>query len=391
MSFQNTATATSWSGEQQTFQEAYAIAARLPKVELHLHLDGSLPAEFIHERASARGIDCPPVREIRQFLHNWKRQAYKADPMYKSGAGKNWGVFDFCNQMLQTKDELQEATRRVVMDRAAANVVHCEVRFCPQLHTLEGLGLEEVVEAVCQGWQAAVSQCSAAEQPVVLSGGIILCALRSLPAEHSMETAQLAKRFLFKAGVVGFDIAGDEGSFPLYLHRPAIEYAKSHGVPVTVHAGEWTQGTLPNIHLALELGVHRIGHGLALVQCPDTCRRVAEAGVTVECCITGNIKPWMAGAPKSYAEHPIAAMRRHYSVACALSSDNIMLSGAPNRQAESINELARLVHSVGFSWPEAREVMLAGAAAVFLPPADKAAFLVRYQALLDEAWASNVP
>mmetsp|Transcript_503 Transcript_503/g.1096 ORF Transcript_503/g.1096 Transcript_503/m.1096 type:complete len:378 (+) Transcript_503:185-1318(+) len=366
--------------KSRTFREIYDFAGKLPKIELHLHLDGSLPVEFICRRAAERGINCPPVNQLRRFLQEWKLQAPKEDPDQKEGPGENWRIFDFCNQVLQTREELQEATRLVALDRAKANVVHCEVRFCPELHTHEGLSPEEVVEAVCAGFEQAV-----AEADIDLTGGIIICALRNLTAAHSMRMADLARRYLWK-GVIGFDIAGSEGAHPLQLHRDAIVHAKQNGVPVTVHAGEWIRGTIPNIQLALELGVERIGHGVALVQCPETVRRAAEAGLVVECCLTGNIRPWLPGAPTCYKEYPIAEMIAA-GVKCALSSDNILLSGTMELEAESTNELARLVHDVGFTWDEAKNVLITAAEAVFMQPEQKRIFLARYRKSLEDAMA----
>jgi len=311
-----------------------------------------------------------------------KSASFQANPTNTIGAGQNWGVYDWCNQFLQQSEELEEAACAVIAERAAVNVVHCEVRFCPALHTQEGLSEAEAIAAVCRGLDKAVAEGTA------LSGGIIITALRSLPSEHSLRMARLAKQFLWK-GVVGFDIAGDEGSFPLALHEDAIRYAKQAGVPVTVHAGEWTEGTLANVELALALGVDRIGHGIVMAQCEATMARVAASGVTVEVCLSSNVKPWRDGAPKSVAEHPITQMVKA-GVTCALSSDNIMLSGTHDRQAESVNELARLAHDTPLGWRGAKALLMNGAAGAFLLEAEKRAFVERYRKALDAAWSAHV-
>ena len=129
-----------------------AACALVPKVELHLHLDGSLDADFIARRAAARGIDLPcEASDVRAWLHEQKLAARakgnKAEP------GKNWGVFDFCNQFLQTQAELEEAVAILVARLSSEHRVRlCEIRFCPTLHCEEGLSPDDVVAAAVRGF-----------------------------------------------------------------------------------------------------------------------------------------------------------------------------------------------------------------------------------------------
>ena len=103
------------------------FASELPKTELHLHLDGSLPTQFIAKRAAERDIPCPPERGIRRFIHEKKLKArHKQSNVKKS---ENWSVFDWCNQFLQTFEEISEATR-LICDYASEehNVSYAEIR-----------------------------------------------------------------------------------------------------------------------------------------------------------------------------------------------------------------------------------------------------------------------
>ena len=169
-----------------------------------------------------------------------------------------------------TREELREASRMICTNaREAHNVIRTELRFCPTLHTLEALTPRDAVDAVVEGVQASGEQ-----------NGVIICALRSHDAQHSMAMARLAvDTFHDTDGVVcGFDIAGDEGSFPLSLHAEAVKFCKRNGVPVTVHAGEWP-GSIDNVSLALDLGVDRIGHGWSMALDAEVMRDVGVKGV----------------------------------------------------------------------------------------------------------------
>ena len=207
-----------------------ALALKVPKTELHLHLDGSLSPEFIFERALARGIrlHVSEPRELRPFLQQQKlTQIAGGSRQEKQG---NWGIFDFCNQFLQSKEELSAATVDILFRLDLQAVKLCEIRFCPSLHVLEGLSEREAVAAVIKGF-------SDAQKKTGIEGGVIVCALRSYPSSHSVAMAELAKEFHGKSpGVVGFDVAGDEGNYPLAGMMDGVRRAKELGVPVTVHA-----------------------------------------------------------------------------------------------------------------------------------------------------------
>ena len=171
-----------------------SFARALPKIELHLHLDGSLSQEFIGKRAAARGIDLaaefgPGFTDVRSALHGLKVAARGKDASMAVTAGSNWGVFDWVNRFLQTHEELERGTVDVVSQLAVENVRYAEVRFCPSLHCREGLSERDSVQAVVKGFEAA-------REATGVIGGVILCVLRSMPADHGMRVARLAAEFL---------------------------------------------------------------------------------------------------------------------------------------------------------------------------------------------------
>ena len=238
----------------------------------------------------------------------------------------NWNVFDFCNQFLQTAALLQRATHELCTRMACAhNVAVVEVRFCPALHTLGGLTADAAVAAVVAGFRQAQGELAVAcpgrdDLVLPLRGGVIVCALRSHAEDEMLRMADLAAAWLGR-GVIGFDvgdkcgrfvgfrlftfplscaclpveqIAGDEGAYPLSRCTAAIACAARHGVPVTVHAGEWLDST-DNLRLALtELpGITRIGHGVCLRGQPELLALAAQKNVCLEVCLTSNVRAFL--------------------------------------------------------------------------------------------------
>ena len=304
--------------------------------------------DFIKRRAQARGIQLPN-EDIERWLHEQKAASRQSNPDNRAGKGKNWPVFDFCNTFLQTADELREATTDI-LDRLfkQQNVVYAEIRFCPFLHTNEGLSCAQALEAVMDGFRAQSD----------VAGGVIVCALRSKDKEHGVEMAELAAKYLQPNGrVVGFDVAGDEGSYPLYsedhpMYAGCLR-AKNLGVSTTIHAGEWPEKSLENgvvpsiedIRFAFNFGAKRIGHGIALRSAPSLVKLMAERSdaPTIEVCLTSNV----AGGfkVKEYSAHPVKIMYEN-RLPFTLSMDNWLLSGDCVNRPNSVEEILHLVKDV---------------------------------------------
>lgn len=334
-----------------------ACAKAIPKCELHLHLDGSLSPEFIAKSASARGITLPVAKsQLREYLHNIKsKQISKGN---RVGERSNWNVFDFCNQFLQTAGELRDATFDLLKRMSDENVRLCELRFCPTLHCLEGMNEREVVLAVVEGFNLAISKFG-------MMGGLILCGLRSYSGSETTRIAELAAELMKETGgmVLGFDIAGDEGSYPISNHIESLRRAHELGVPVTVHAGEWPVNeqfgttSLDNLKEVLQCGfVRRVGHGIMLVGDEDLLRNISSRNPNVcfECCLTANVG-WKI---RSYAEHPVKEMISA-GANIALSCDNLLLSGAADRAPTPCGEIAHFLCDVnGTSQDDLRNVIM---------------------------------
>jgi adenosine deaminase len=210
-----------------------------------------------------------------------------------------------------------------------------EIRFCPALHTAEGLTAQRAVGAACRGFARGCEELGGVGNPVI--GGIILCALRNLDEAHGVEMAELAAANLGR-GVIGWDLAAEEGPHPMAKHDAGLRRAVELGVPCTAHAGEWGSGqktatnpylytkaghvdSVPNILFAVDGGCARLGHAITLPLDTSLLRRVADAAVTIECCLSSNRKR-IGGI---LTHHPIREMLEA-GCACTLNTDNRFLT-----------------------------------------------------------------
>ncbi len=345
-----------------------ALCRRLPKVDLHLHLDGSLSEEFLAARAEKYGPPLPaPVSELRSYLLDTK------DVAPNQPKGGNWPAFDICNQYLQTADALRAATLDLLARvHGQHNVRVCEIRFCPALHTADALTADDAVGAVASAYAEY-----AVRHRATLRGGVLICALRSMGPEHVADTVALAADCRSKYPfVLGADLAGDEGAFP--LTEELSEALASAEVPLTVHAGEWTTG---DAAAAVDVGACRIGHGLSIVRDVALMARMRELGVAVEVCLTSNCAVPHKTGVLAYASHPVRQMLESGVTVVGFNCDNTMLSGTKEDRADPSSEVQKAIERVGLSWSQVRRVLIDGAHASFgiTNKDDDKSFLKRFQ------------
>ncbi|MEW5826795.1 MAG: adenosine deaminase [Candidatus Bipolaricaulota bacterium] len=327
---------------------------RMPKVELHVHLDGSLRLNTLEELAAAapENVGMPVTGDLRGAV-----VLKGAHPLEDYLA-----AFDYTVPVLQTPSALTRAAYELCADAAAENVIYIEPRFAPLLHTRLDLKPRDVVAAVLLGLRQA-------HEEFGIETGLLLTALRQNSTEESIETVQLAAQFR-REGVVGFDLAGPERLFPLLKHRKAVEFAHDAGLHVTLHAGE---GCCPEqIREAIDLGADRIGHGVHLLEAPRTERRVAELGIPLEMCPTSNLQ--VGGFLRSYKDHPIQRYLE-LGIPVTVNTDNRLMSAV-----DLSHEFRALVRA--FSWTRdiVHTVTSNAIRAAFVPEDRKAALQARVDA-----------
>lgn len=318
---------------------------KLPKAELHVHLDGSMRLKTIKDLAAK-------LPEETAFPKRFDFKKAVTPPQHCS-LPEYLKAFDVTVAVLQTSAALERAAYELCEDVSQENVMYLEVRFAPLLHLEAGLSPREVVQAVLRGLKRG-------EEKFAMYTGLILSAMRDRSLEHSMEVAQLTAQFSSK-GVVAFDLAGPERQHPPQIHREAISMARESGVRLSLHAGE---GCCPEqVRAVLEMGANRIGHGVYLHKDPATEKQVAEQGIPLEVCPTSNLQ--ISGIMESYADHPL---KRYFDlgIPITLNTDNRLMS-----DIDLTHEYQAVADAFGFDEQQIRQISLNGIEAAFAPESVK--------------------
>ena len=372
------------------------LIRRLPKTDLHVHLDGSLRLTTLIDIARQRRVALPSETEdgLRQQVF---RERYRDLAEYLEG-------FQYAVAVLQDKESLERAAFELAEDCQAEGVRYLEVRFAPQLHVQPGFTMPDVVRAVDRGLRRASDAFN--RRPEVASGqeprfaaGIILCALRfflpqfssgyrqffeAMPeapprevyAAASMEVARAAARLSRDEDllVVGVDLAGKEKGYPAEDHRQAYQVAHGAFLGKTVHAGE-DYGPESIFQAITDLHADRIGHGTWLfdhtkVHDPkvtdkkryveELAQYVADKRVTVEVCLTSN-QQTVPELATDLRLHPFGEMRRR-KLSTTFCTDNRLVS-----DTNVTNEIARAVEAFDLTEREVRDILIYGFKRSFFP------------------------
>ncbi|MER5742279.1 adenosine deaminase [Streptomyces sp. NPDC002225] len=330
---------------------------RAPKVLLHDHLDGGLRPGTIVDLARASGYEGLPETEPDK-LGIWFREA--AD----SGSLERYlETFAHTCAVMQTREALVRVAAECAEDLAADGVVYAEVRYAPEQHLEAGLTLEEVVEAVNEGFREGERR--ARRDGNRIRVGALLTAMRH--AARSLEIAELANRYRDQ-GVAGFDIAGAEAGFPPTRHLDAFEYLKRENNHFTIHAGE--AFGLPSIWQAIQwCGADRLGHGVRIIDDIEVAENgevklgrlasyVRDKRIPLELCPTSNLQ---TGAAASYAEHPIGMLRKLHFRA-TVNTDNRLMSGTSMSQ-----EFEKLTETFGYTLDDMQWFTVNAMKSAFIP------------------------
>jgi len=343
---------------------ARELIRRLPKAELHVHLDGSLRPETLLELAAGEGLRLPfgTPEEARAYM-----RAHAAPDL-----ARYLETFELTLQVLQTREELSRAAFELAEDAARENVWYLEVRFSPILHGRRGLSWGDAVEAVTAGLRAA-------EERFVIRTGTILCGIRSISPEHSLELARLAIS-LKGRGVAGFDLAGAEKGNPAKDHRAAFYEIRNHNVSSTVHAGE--DFGPPSIHQALHYcGAHRIGHGTRLCEDGALMAYVNDHRIPLEMCLTSNVQTGAA----TLLGHPF---RLYFDsgLRVTLNTDNRLVS-----DTTLTDEYDLACRTFLLDVYDLRRLLIHGFKSAFLPYEDKAHLLRGAVEAMDRLFEEHFP
>ncbi len=331
--------------------------ARLPKAELHVHLDGSLRPETMIDLARAARFPLPTDDPVVLRRHMVVDNAANLEEFLTR--------FDLTIPLLQTPEAIERVAYEMVEDAAADNVRYLEVRYCPRLSTKGRLTLDEVIDAERRGLERG-------ERAFGVTTAIINCSLRHYSPDVSTEIATHSVRMRSR-GVVAFDLAGGEAGRMPGAHGEAFDIALTGGLAITVHAGE-AAGPESIDEAITRCHAMRIGHGTRLHESPELERRVRERGIPIEINLTSNLQ---THAVRAAADHPVRGyLDRGLKV--SLSTDSWLMCGV------SLSDEYWLAHrALGFTRAEIDRLILNGFEAAFLPPADRAVLVARVRAELE--------
>ena len=280
----------------------------LPKVELHLHLDGSVRPKTAGELLNKS------EKEIEKDMIAMAECNNLNDYLTK---------FEIPEMIMQTKDNLERVAKELAEDLKKENVIYAEVRFAPMKHVKKGLSGEEVIDSVLNGLKQ-----------VDIKTNLILCMMRGSSYKENDEVIELAKKYLNK-GVCAIDLAGAEAMYKTCLYKDLFDKANKLEIPFTIHAGE-ADGK-DSIESAINFGAKRIGHGIRILEDMNLINLVKEKDILLEVCPTSNIQ---TRCVENYSTHPIKYLFER-NIPVSISTDNRTVSNTTltDEYEHLINEL----------------------------------------------------
>jgi adenosine deaminase len=335
-----------------------AVFEKLPKTDLHVHLDGSLRLATLLELAEQQGVRLPAdsAEGLRRAMH----------------CGENTGslveylkAFDVTLSVMQNEAALDRIAYELAADAASENVRYMEVRYSPMLHLRQGLRLVAVVEAVLGGLRRAYAAHG-------IESNVIICGIRNISTESSLEMARLAVAYKNR-GVVGFDLAGAEYDHPAKRHKDAFQLIRNNNIACTIHAGEafGPESIAQALHVC---GAHRIGHGCRLREDGDLLHYITDHRIPLEVCPSSNVQ---TGAVASLATHPLK-LYCDLGVRVTVNTDNRLITDT------SVSKELWLCHTqLELEPKDIARIIISGFKSAFLPFHIKQEYLRRVSIELD--------
>lgn len=323
-----------------------------PKVLLHEHLDGVLRPETIIDLAKRSGYADLPTNDPGT-LAEWFHQGANQGSLAKYLEG-----FRHTIAVMQTEEALERVAYEQAEDLSRDGVVYYETRFAPLFHTKRGLTHQQVVSAVLKGMARG-------RRDFGLQSGLIICAMRNMNV--SLEMAELAVDFRAR-GVVGFDLAGEEGGFPPKKHVDAFHYIQRENFNITIHAGEGFGKE--SIWQAIQYcGAHRIGHGTRLIEdiavadgravkLGDLAQYVLDKRIPLEICLMSNVH---TGAAPSLEQHPFKVLYQE-KFRVTLNTDNRLMS-----DTNMTKEFEAAARAFGLTIDDFEKITINAMKSAFLP------------------------
>lgn len=318
----------------------------LPKVDLHVHLDGSVRPETVIALAKESGESLPA----------WEPELLLPYMQVQGECGslvEYLSKFHFVGQFLHTSSSLTRVAYEIVEQAAADNCRYIEVRFAPQLHRKYGLTVEDTIRAVLEGLRQGENDFG------VIARCIAIC-LRGHSEELNREVVR-ASSFYLGRGVVAVDLAGAEAAFPPELYVDLFAMARERRLPITIHAGEAAGAA--SVRTAVNgLGALRIGHGVRMNEDPAVVEQILGQRIPLELCPVSNLQTRAASSWNTYP------LREYFDqgIAVTVNTDNLTVSNT------TITKEYKILHEeLGFKEEELSRLVMNGAEAAFLQGSEK--------------------
>ncbi len=293
------------------------IIKAVPKVLLHDHLDGGLRPQTIIELAKDLKYNKLPTKDPEE-LRNWFHRGANKGNLVEYLQG-----FDHTCAVMQTREGLKRVAYEMMEDMKNDGVCYVETRFAPVFHTNKGLYPEDIVTSVLEGLEKG-------KKDFGVGYGLILCGMRNM--KNTLEIAELAVNFR-NQGVVGFDLAGEEGGYPPKKHIEAFQFIQRANFNITIHAGE--AFGKESIWQAIQwCGAHRIGHATHLIEdiafdkegnvadFGDLAQYVLDKRIPLEICLLSNVH---TGAVDKIENHPFGMLFKE-KFRVTLNTDDRLMS-----------------------------------------------------------------
>ena len=364
------------------------LIQRLPKTDLHCHLDGSMRLKTILALAEEHKIRLPTDNEddLRKMIVMKEGCTSLVDYLR---------AFDVTLLVLQTDEALERAAFELAEDAAQENVRYLEVRFAPILHTNSLLPFEKIFESVISGLMRA-------EKRYRIKTGLLVCGMRNFAGGQShmarklqqrlytfddpelsrllaIQTAKVTTKLSQKyPTIVGFDLAGPEEGYPAKDFYQAFQEIINGHLSITVHAGE-AYGPESIEQAVKYCHAHRIGHGTRLIEARDDSklrtlyRYFKDKRIPLEICLTSN---YQTGSVKAIKDHPVGRFLED-KLRCTICTDNRLCS-----ETTMTDEYMTLIQNFPISPEDLYKLIIYGFESTFLPYEEKEKILVEVEPVL---------
>ncbi len=313
----------------------------VPKIELHVHLEGTAPPELVRRLAQRNGVALPD-----RLLHD--------DGRFRYGDFLDFlRTYDLAASVIRTGEDYRDITYEYLCTCAQGGAVYVELMASPDHAALVGLSDAEHLDGIAAGIDDA-------RRAHGIEGRILISAVRNFGVEQVLRVARYAAQRPHPY-VVGFSMAGDEANFPAGDFAEPYAIAAAAGLGCTVHAGEWAGPG--SVRAALGLPVSRIDHGVRAIEDPALVAELAEREIVLNTCPTSNV---VLGVFAGYDEHPLPQLR-DAGVRLTLGSDD-----PPYFGATIDGEYRACAERMGFSEDDLRTITRTAIDAAFCEDALKA-------------------